>query len=162
MKETKEIKPCFGVINFERRKHPRFTIHLPVEYWPIDKPKSRPIKIGDISEGGLLLYLPDAVEVGENLRVKLFIGDLLDLKSIEALVEVAWRDFPYENGEYRIGAKILAMSSADLRKLKTFLKTLVNFEKPPNLEFPPRLLSDLGIPLLEGFSRSSLKDLHQE
>ncbi len=162
MNGKKEGKPCFGVINFERRKHPRFTVHLPVEYWPIDKPKSRPVHIGDISEGGLLLYLPDALAVGENLRLKLFIGDLLALKSIEALVEVVWKDFHYENGEYRVGVRIVNILPEDLGKLKTFLKTLVNFEKPPDLNFPPRLLSDLGIPVLGSFSTFSLKAYNKE
>jgi len=32
----KETKPRYGTVNLERRKHPRFSVDLPIEYYRID------------------------------------------------------------------------------------------------------------------------------
>jgi c-di-GMP-binding flagellar brake protein YcgR len=63
----KERKLHYGIVNFERRKHPRVSINLPVEYWQAKNSKSRPAHTGDISEGGLLLYLSEEIKVGQIL-----------------------------------------------------------------------------------------------
>ena len=72
-KERSEKDLRFGTVNFERRKHPRFSLNLPVEYWQTVDSKSHPGRTKDISEGGILLYLPEEIEIGKNLRLKLFI-----------------------------------------------------------------------------------------
>jgi c-di-GMP-binding flagellar brake protein YcgR len=121
--EGKEIKPCFGTVNFERRKHPRFSIDLPVEYWQMDKSKSRPGRTVDVGEGGLLLYLSESMEIGQVLRLTLFITSGPDLNSIEALVqvEVVWKDIYFgKDRHYRIGVKFVGISAEDMGKLKNF------------------------------------------
>ena len=45
-------EPHSGVV--EKRANPRFLVSLSIEYWQIDKSKSRPGQTIDISEGGLL------------------------------------------------------------------------------------------------------------
>jgi len=91
--QEQETKRSFGTVNFERREHPRWAIDLPVEYGPIGTFKSRPGRTGDLSEGGLLLYLPEEMEVGQDLWVKLFMGTERELKSIEARVRSFGRIF---------------------------------------------------------------------
>ena len=145
--QEQETKRNFGTANFERRKHPRWSIDLPVEYRPIGSCKSGPGRTGDLSEGGLLLYLPDEMEVGQDLWLKLFVGTELELKLIEATVRVVWKDFygGEKNDFRRVGVKIVDISPEDMGKLENFLRTLIIRKATPELNIPPRLLSALGL-----------------
>ncbi len=123
-REEKE-KLHYGLVNFEKRKHPRFNVDLPVEYRRADLF----VKQGDAanaSEGGVLLYLPEQKEIGERLSLKLFFPSGSQLVSLEALVEVVWRDLPLDNdlGDYRTGVRFVDISLEDLGKLDDLLRTL--------------------------------------
>jgi len=157
-KEGKESKPRFGTVNFERRKHPRFSLDLPAEYWQTDNSKSHSCRTGNVNEGGILLYLPEEIEIGKNLRLRLFIDSGLDFISIEALVEVAWKGLPFgDKGEHRIGVKFIDISEKDMANLKNSLASLTDVGTKPKLDIPPRLLSALGIktpePAFEAFQK---------
>jgi c-di-GMP-binding flagellar brake protein YcgR len=124
-KEEIGIKTRYGTVNFEKRKHPRFSIDLLVEY-------SRTnlfIKHGravNASEGGLLLYLPEQVEIGQRLRLKLFFTTGSELNAIETLVEVVWMDIHLGEdwGDYRTGVRFVEISTEGVDKLKNFLSSL--------------------------------------
>ena len=45
-----------------------------------------------MSEGGLLVLHSEQLEIGQNLRLNLFVDAGPDLISIEAIVEVVWKD----------------------------------------------------------------------
>ena len=90
--KAKETKPRIGIVNFEKRKYPRFSIDLPIEYSQIDTPTGHSGRAANISEGGLLIYLPEKVEVGQHLKLKLFLTSLSGFHSIEVLAEVVWMD----------------------------------------------------------------------
>jgi c-di-GMP-binding flagellar brake protein YcgR len=138
-KEERETKPLFGLVNFERRKHPRVSVDLPVEYWQINNCKSRPSRTLNVSEGGLLFYLSESMEVGQNLRLNLFIDSGHDLNSIEAIVQVVWKDIHLgKDGDYRTGVKFVDISAADVDKLKNFLKDLMDIRAPSELRIPSR------------------------
>jgi c-di-GMP-binding flagellar brake protein YcgR len=125
MKEQK-IKPRYGIVNFERRKHPRFNIDLPIEYHLIDSSVGQLGRAMNVSEGGLLAYLPDHLEIGQHLQLKLFFPSGSQLTVIEMLTEVVWGDIPLgkDGGDYRSGLRLVEISSEDLQKLKTFLRSL--------------------------------------
>ena len=157
-KERIEKDPRFGTVNFERRKHPRLSVHLPVEYWQTDNSKSHPSRTGNVSEGGILLYLPEEIEIGKNLGLRLFIDSGLDFISIEALVEVVWKELPFgDKGEHRIGVKFIDISEKDMADLRSFLTSLRDLRNKPKLDIPARLLSPLGIktpePAFEAFQK---------
>jgi c-di-GMP-binding flagellar brake protein YcgR len=124
--EKQTTKPRYGTVNFERRKYPRFNVDLPVEY---SKPDliSKPGRATNVSEGGLLLYFPERMEIGQHLSLKLFFSFGLELKTIETLVQVVWMDIdPGKDwGEYRTGVKFLDISPESLDTLKSFLKSLL-------------------------------------
>ena len=143
---NKESTPHFGTVNFERRRYPRLSINLPVEYWQINNPKSHPGCTADISEGGLLLHISEEIEIGQNLRVKLFFDSGHKLKSIEAMVQAVWKDFRLEKESYfRIGVKFVDISAEALEELRNFLITLNNSKISSDFNVPPRLHSTLGI-----------------
>ncbi|HUL22626.1 MAG TPA: PilZ domain-containing protein [Thermodesulfobacteriota bacterium] len=122
--EEKGIKSHYGTVNFEKRKHPRFSVDLPVEYSRVDVSEGGRAK--NASEGGLLLYLPERIGRGNHLRLKLFFTMGSELTAIETLVEVAWMDIHVGKtwGDYRTGVRFVEISTEDMGKLKTFLKSL--------------------------------------
>ncbi len=124
-KEEREIRPRYGTVNFEKRKHPRFSVDLPAEYSQTDLS----VKQGhatNASEGGLLLYLPEQIEIGKYLRLKLFFSMGSELRTVETVAEVVWTDMHLGNdwGDYRTGVRFVDISVEDMAQLKSFLKSL--------------------------------------
>jgi c-di-GMP-binding flagellar brake protein YcgR len=124
--EREESKPRIGIINFERRKHPRFNVDLPVEYTRMESTLRQTGRALNASEGGLLIYFPERMEIGQQLRVKLYFSTGSDLESVECLVEVVWVDIHLGEswGDHRSGVKFVDVSSEDLNKVRKFLKSL--------------------------------------
>ena len=122
----KETKPRIGIVNLERRSHPRFTVDLPIEYYQTNSPLSHTGRAINVSEGGLLVYLPENIEIGQHLRMKLFFSLGSGLNTIEILAEIVWKDIHLERdwGDYRSGVRFIDISSDDLNRLKNFLRTL--------------------------------------
>lgn len=125
-KEEKETNSRFVLANFESRKHPRFSVDLPIEYWQIKSRKSIPGRMVDVSEGGLLLYLSEPLEVGQKFKLALFFGAALDLNFIEIPVQVVRKDIrSRKEGDYRVGVKFIDISPEEIDKLKNFLGSLI-------------------------------------
>jgi c-di-GMP-binding flagellar brake protein YcgR len=145
-KIEKESKPHFGTVNFERRKRPRLSVALPVEYWRSDNPTSHQGRTADIGEGWLLLYISEDIEVGQNLRVKLFLDSGPKLKTIEAQALIVWKDFGLrKEGYYRIGVRFVNISLEDMEKLRSFLNNPMNAKIPSGFNVPSKFFSALGI-----------------
>jgi c-di-GMP-binding flagellar brake protein YcgR len=120
--EQKEIKPRYGIANFERRTYRRFPMHLPIEYYRANSPVNRTGHTLDASEGGLQILFPEEMEVGQNLKVKLFFSAETGLNTIEMIVEVVWINTQLAEGEkhYRSGVKFTNISQDNMTKLKEF------------------------------------------
>lgn len=126
MKEQeKETKPRYGTANFERRKYPRFKLDLPIEYFRTDSLVQHGRAV-NVSEGGLLIYFREPMEIGQYLKVRLFFSPGSELDIIETLVQVAWTDIHGGEGwgDYRTGVRFVDISSENLNKLKDFLRGL--------------------------------------
>ncbi len=119
----KEPKPPYGTVSFERRKHPRFNVDLPIEYNEIDSSISHTGKVLNISEGGLLLYFSGKMDIGRYIRLKLFlplgytIEMLGEVIGVEVHLDKDWRD-------YRCGVNFVKVSPEDMTKLKNLLASL--------------------------------------
>lgn len=124
--EKEETKPRIGIINFEKRRHPRFTVDLPLEYYRVDSSVPETGRAVNASEGGLLVYFPEEVKVGDRLRLRLFFNVGSQLNTIEMVVQIAWVDLHLgrEWGDYRSGVRFVDISPEDLDRLKTFLTNL--------------------------------------
>ena len=122
----REEQPHFGVVNFEKRRHPRFSVDLPMEYYRIDSSIGHMGKALNISEGGLLLHFPEQMDMGQYIRLKLFFSLGSELNTIEVLAEVVWVDIHLDKGwkDYRCGVNFIDVSPEDMTKLKTFLRSL--------------------------------------
>ena len=121
----KETKRRYGTVNFEKRKHPRFSVDLPIEYSRTDFSVQHG-RVINASEGGLLVYLPEQMEIGQHLKLKLFFTSGSKLSTIEVLAEVAWTEIHSGEtwGVYRCGVRFIDISPEDVTKLKNFLRSL--------------------------------------
>ncbi len=122
-KDVPNKPPRYGTVNFEKRKHPRFSVDLPVEYNKIGSPLKLNGKAMNISQGGLLLYFSEPLQIGQYLALKLFLSPGLALSTIETIAEVTWTDISVDETweYYRTGVKFLDISPEDFSKLKKFL-----------------------------------------
>jgi c-di-GMP-binding flagellar brake protein YcgR len=126
MKEKeKGTEPHYGTVNFGKRNHPSFNVDLPIEYSRTDLFVKHGRAV-NASEGGLLLCLPEKMEIGQHLSLKLFFTSDFELDAIETFVEVSWRDIHLGEGEgdYRTGVRFVDISPENLNKLKNFLRNL--------------------------------------
>ncbi len=122
----KERKPHYGIVNFERRKYPRFNIDLPIEYAFLPSSVSHPGRTLNASEGGLLVYLSEKVEINQLLQLKLFFPSGSELRGLELIAEVVWMDIHLGKdwGDYRCGLRFVDISPEGLNQLKRFLRSL--------------------------------------
>ena len=122
-KEGQKKQPHYATVNFEKRKHPRFSVDLPVEYYKIGSPFKHTGRAMNASQGGLLLYFSEPLQIGQYLRLKLFLSSGSTLIAIETIAEVAWTDTHLGEGwgDYRTGVRFFDTSPEDMSKLKKFL-----------------------------------------
>ena len=122
LKEAREISRFYKASNFERRKCPRCSAVLPIEYWRINYSKSGLGQTINIGEGGLLVSLSEQIEVDEKLRVKLFFSFGPGLNTIEAIVKVVWAKIDAaKEGFYQHGLSFVDISRSDIKKAMSFL-----------------------------------------
>ncbi len=69
--KEEESKPRYGTLDFEKRRYPRFSVDLLVEYNRKDL-VVRQGRVINASEGGLLVYFPEQMEIGQLLRLNPF------------------------------------------------------------------------------------------
>jgi len=120
--EQNAVKPRYGIANFERRTYRRFPMRLPIEYFRTESPINRTGHSLDASEGGLQILFPEQLEVGQNLKIKVFFSSESVLNTIEMLVEVVWVNAQLAEGEkqYRSGVRFTGISPGNMTKLKEF------------------------------------------
>jgi c-di-GMP-binding flagellar brake protein YcgR len=125
--EEKEARPRYGIANFERRRYRRFSIRLPIEYHRADSSINKNGQALDASEGGLQILFPEQMEVGQNVKLKLFFSSESKLNTIEMLVQVVWMNTQLGEGEqhYRSGVRFINISREDMIKLKNFSASLL-------------------------------------
>jgi c-di-GMP-binding flagellar brake protein YcgR len=137
--EEKEPKTQYGIVNFERRRSPRFSVDLPIEYSCVDSSGKSSGRTGNASVGGLMLFLGEDLKVGREVRIKIFFPSESQLDSIEVLAEVVWTEIAFgKEKDHRCGVRFIHIATEDLTKLKTFLDRLStirpSFRVPPNLQ----------------------------
>ncbi len=123
--EEKEPPSLHKTEDFEKRRHPRCNVDLPVEYRRRDLVVKYD-RVVNASEGGLLTCLSEQVEVGQHLRIKLFFPFRSGLNVIEMVTQVVWMQSHPEKrkGDYHTGVKFVEVSPDDLCHLKRYLGSL--------------------------------------
>ena len=120
------FRPRYMIATLEKRRHRRYSVDLPIEYYPVDTAFPSSGYTGNISEGGVLVYFPKEKEVGQQFRFKFFFPLGTKLRSIEPRGKVVWVGSAAEDKwrNYPCGVKFVEISPEDQNRLKAFLKTL--------------------------------------
>jgi len=113
-----------GVLAIEKRKHPRFSVELPLDYSRVEGKGTYGGMVANASEGGLLVYLPERIEIGTLLKIELFYVKELELDTIKAVVKVVWSDMAVREswGEHRYGLQFENIDEKDFSRLTALLK----------------------------------------
>ncbi len=110
--------------NPEIRKHKRISLQLPTEYSSKGSSITRFGHTINISEGGVVICIRERLEVGQNLRLRIFFSMDSDGVFIEIQTMIVWRNNSEQREkEYVYGLRFVEMSDEDLKKLKIFLKS---------------------------------------
>ena len=124
--EERVTKSHSGALHSEKRRHPRVDLDLTIEYYRTNSRFSHSGRLMNASEGGLLIYFPEQVEIGERLKLKLFrmLGPAVN--TIGPLGEVVWVDPHLDETwlDYQSGVKFIEISQEDLKRLKHFFDSL--------------------------------------
>ena len=112
-----------GIFIAERRKYPRFSVELPLDY-SIDNEEHYGGVAADSSRGGLVAYFPVAIPVGTSLRIEIIFADGFELSSVKARAKVIWSHWVPKVvwGEYEYGLEFEKLQEKDVQKLKTLLR----------------------------------------
>ena len=113
-----------GVLSIEKRKYPRFSVELPLNYARAEGKDILGGMVANASEGGLLVYLPERIEIGGLLKIEIFYVRGLELDTIKAVAKVVWCDLGAREswGEHRYGLQFQYIEEKDFNRLTTLLK----------------------------------------
>jgi c-di-GMP-binding flagellar brake protein YcgR len=113
-----------GVLAIEKRRHPRYSVELPLDYSQVNGKETFGGIVANASEGGLLVYLPEIMKIGDALKIEIFYASGLELKSIKAIAKVVWSDLAAKEswGEHRYGLQFLSIEEKDYERLKALLR----------------------------------------
>jgi len=117
-----------GVLSIEKRKYPRFSVELPLNYSRAESKDTLGGMVANASEGGLLVYLPERIEIGGLLKIEIFYVRGLELDTIRAVAKVVWCDLAAREswGEHRYGLQFEYIDEKDFSRLSTLLKEVGN------------------------------------
>lgn len=113
-----------GVLAIEKRRHPRFSVELPLDYVRLNGKETYGGIVANASEGGLLVYLPERIEIGALLKIEIFYVRGLELDTIKIVGKVVWADLASREswGEHRYGLQFEYIDEKDFNRLTTLLK----------------------------------------
>jgi hypothetical protein len=115
----------------DRRKSPRLTVDLPLEYRLSGGPRPHGGIVVNASEVGLLVRSVRDIPVGTKLNVSILFPKGFELANFQLLAEIVWKDVHWEENwqGYRYGAKILKIPEEDRLKLREILSGRFQLEE---------------------------------
>ncbi|MDH4099037.1 MAG: PilZ domain-containing protein [Nitrospirota bacterium] len=136
----------WGSVYLHRQRAPRVSISLPVEYDADGASDTLSAEAADslkktesknISEGGLLLILPDRLDLDSTITVRIHVPikyytDRNKISPVLAKARVVWTDLIAEgsSGEYHCGISFTDIAPEDLALLREFINRCLSSENP--------------------------------
>lgn len=120
----------------ERRRYPRMSLDLPLEYRVMNAPYAHGGLVVNASEVGLLINSIKNIPIGSKLNIAVLFPKGFELTNFEVLAEIIWKDLYWEEDweGYRYGLKFIKILEGDRRKLKQLLSGQFELgEISPNL-----------------------------
>ena len=124
--EEKQTKSHSGPANFEKRRYARVNLDLNIGYYRTNSRITHSVRLMNASEGGLSIYFPVRMKIGERLKLKLFPTLGSAMNAIGPQAEVVWVAPHLDETwlDYQSGVKFIDISPEDLNRLKNFLESL--------------------------------------
>jgi len=104
------------------RKHPRASLNLPVEYYASNPKKPRLGHTSDLSPDGVLLNIPEKLDIGQPIKLAIFVYLDKAVETIKVNSQVVWVAGREKDGSFRSGVKFIDLSSSDRHKLEKFFE----------------------------------------
>lgn len=129
---TKKEPPRKRTLPKEKRRHPRLFVELPLDYFRKGKKADFGGIVKNASEGGILVYLPEKMEVGEMLKVEIYFPKGLELQTIQGLAKIVWADLASKETwrEHRYGLKFNSLPKGTIQRLRNLLREVGKTLKP--------------------------------
>lgn len=126
MSEKLQPQKKTGVFTVERRRHPRFSVEFPLDYSFVEGKETYGGIVANASEWGLLVYLPQRIEIGTVLKIEILYVQGLEFSTIKAIARVVWSDLASKVswGEYRYGLQFIHIEEQDYTRLVNLLKEI--------------------------------------
>jgi len=122
MSEVNILKPGEGIAIFERRRQPRRRVELSFDYSRLVDREDHGGTLADANEGGLQVYLPEKLQIGDLFKIKIFAPVNSEVETIQAIAKVVWASRTRGRlGKYRYGLQLQSFYKGDLGKYKALL-----------------------------------------
>ena len=124
----------YETILTERRKFPRFSVCLPVEYGRTNESRRRAGVVADISKMGIQVLSVYRILIGTELRITIIFPLGYELTTLEVGATVIWKTH-YDGGDwfgYKYGVKFTRISEKDRLKLDYFLNAHLSVDLSTN------------------------------
>jgi len=108
----------------EKRKYPRFHIKLPISYSRAKSEGHHGGIVGNASEGGVLVHLPEKLDTGEVLKIEILFAEGWELKTVRGIAKIVWNDLAGKKKQRvnRNGLQFQLINKRNLQKLKVLLR----------------------------------------
>ncbi|HMK76581.1 MAG TPA: PilZ domain-containing protein [Thermodesulfobacteriota bacterium] len=124
--EEKKTRPHSGIVDFQRRRYPRFDVDLPLEYNEVNSSITRHARALNLSEGGMLIHSADQLEIGRQMKSRLSFPLGSEMNTVEMQGELVWAKTSLNGAgrDYRSGVRFLGALPKDKAKLTHLLISL--------------------------------------
>ena len=126
---TKESKTAGAIpkrkgMTKERRRHPRLYFKLPMSYSRSNNKDPYGGIVGNASEGGILVYLPEKLNSGEVLKIEILFAKGWELNTVRGIAKIIWSDLAARKSKkvHRYGLQFQFFNKRNLQKLIILLK----------------------------------------
>jgi len=120
--EVDILKTGEGIAIFERRRQPRRRVVLSFDYSRLVDREDHGGTLADANEGGLQVYLPEKLQIGDLFKIKIFAPVNSEVETIQAIAKVVWASRTrMRSGKYRYGLQLQSFYKGDLDKYKALL-----------------------------------------
>ena len=114
----------------DRRKCPRVSINLPLEYRESDNSSSEGALVSNLSETGMLIYSIKDIPIGSEFKIVVFFSNGFEFDGFRVNAKAIWKDRHFETDwkGYKYGLQFLQILEEDRWKLLNLLGSHILFK----------------------------------
>ena len=107
----------------ERRKYPRVSVDLPLEFQESDNSPLEGGLVNNLSERGMLIHSIKDIPVGSKFKTVVFFSNEFEFDGFGVIAKVVWKDLHFEPDwkGHKYGLQFVEILEEDHRKLLNLL-----------------------------------------